>query len=237
MKGHLMKRVLLVEDEASIRELEVLNLKMSGWEVLEAPTAERALEILHSGETCDAALLDIMLPGMDGLSLCETIRRENSDIGIIMVSAKGQESDKIRGLSIGADDYITKPFSMSELIARLEALCRRIRRTAPAVAEQMPEQRVSGPFTLDEKGRVLYKNGKPIDLTQVEFQIMELCIRNPSTALVREKILEGVWGKNYYGDVKIVDVNIRRLRMKVEDEPSNPQHILTVWGYGYRWNA
>ena len=154
-----------------------------------------------------------------------------------MVSAKGQESDKIRGLSIGADDYITKPFSMSELIARLEALCRRIRRTAPAAAEQTPEQLVSGPFTLDEKGRVLYKNGKPIDLTQVEFQIMELFIRNPSTALVREKILEGVWGKSYYGDVKIVDVNIRRLRMKVEDEPSNPQHILTVWGYGYRWNA
>ena len=237
MKGHLMKRVLLVEDEASIRELEVLNLKMSGWEVLEAPTAERALEILHSGETCDAALLDIMLPGMDGLSLCETIRRENGDIGIIMVSAKGQESDKIRGLSIGADDYITKPFSMSELIARLEALCRRIRRTAPAAAEQTPEQLVSGPFTLDEKARVLYKNGKPIDLTQVEFQIMELFIRNPSTALVREKILEGVWGKSYFGDVKIVDVNIRRLRMKVEDEPSNPQHILTVWGYGYRWNA
>ena len=232
-----MKRVLLVEDEASIRELEVLNLKMSGWEVLEAPTAERALEILHSGETCDAALLDIMLPGMDGLSLCETIRRENSEIGIIMVSAKGQESDKIRGLSIGADDYITKPFSMSELIARLEALCRRIRRTAPTAAEQTPEQLVSGPFVLDEKSRVLYKNGKPIDLTQVEFQIMELFIRNPSTALVREKILEGVWGKSYYGDVKIVDVNIRRLRMKVEDEPSNPQHILTVWGYGYRWNA
>ncbi len=232
-----MKRVLLVEDEASIRELEVLNLKMSGWEVLEAPTAERALEILHSGETCDAALLDIMLPGMDGLSLCETIRRENSEIGIIMVSAKGQESDKIRGLSIGADDYITKPFSMSELIARLEALCRRIHRTAPTAAEQAPEQLVSGPFTLDEKSRVLYKNGKPIDLTQVEFQIMELFIRNPSTALVREKILEGVWGKSYYGDVKIVDVNIRRLRMKVEDEPSNPQHILTVWGYGYRWNA
>ena len=232
-----MKRVLLVEDEASIRELEVLNLKMSGWEVLEAPTAERALEILHSGETCDAALLDIMLPGMDGVSLCETIRRENSEIGIIMVSAKGQESDKIRGLSIGADDYITKPFSMSELIARLEALCRRIHRTAPTAAEQAPEQLVSGPFTLDEKSRVLYKNGKPIDLTQVEFQIMELFIRNPSTALVREKILEGVWGKSYFGDVKIVDVNIRRLRMKVEDEPSNPQHILTVWGYGYRWNA
>lgn len=234
-----MKRVLVVEDEASIREMVALNLKMAGWEVVEAPSAERALELMHSGEHCDAALLDIMLPGMDGLSLCETIRRSDSDIGIIIVSAKGQESDKIRGLSIGADDYITKPFSVSELIARLEALTRRIHRgsgTAARPAEE-PEQLVSGPFVLDEKSRILYKSGKPIDLTQVEFQIMELFFRNPGTALVREKILEGVWGKNYFGDVKIVDVNIRRLRMKIEDEPSSPQHILTVWGYGYRWNA
>ena len=153
------------------------------------------------------------------------------------MSAKGQESDKIRGLSIGADDYITKPFSVSELVARLEALTRRIKRGNSTKAAEEPEQLVSGPFVLDEKSRVLYKAGKPIDLTQVEFQIMELFFRNPATALVREKILEGVWGKNYFGDVKIVDVNIRRLRMKIEDEPSNPQHILTVWGYGYRWNA
>ena len=123
-----MKRVLVVEDEASIREMVALNLKMAGWEVVEAPSAERALELMHHGEECDAALLDIMLPGMDGLSLCETIRRENNEIGIIIVSAKGQESDKIRGLSIGADDYITKPFSVSELVARLEALTRRIKR-------------------------------------------------------------------------------------------------------------
>ena len=234
-----MKRVLVVEDEASIREMVALNLKMAGWEVVEAPSAERALELMHSGEHCDAALLDIMLPGMDGLRLCETIRRGDSDIGIIIVSAKGQESDKIRGLSIGEDDYITKPFSVSELIARLEALTRRIHRgsgTAARPAEE-PEQLVSGPFVLDEKSRILYKSGKPIDLTQVEFQIMELFFRNPGTALVREKILEGVWGKNYFGDVKIVDVNIRRLRMKIEDEPSSPQHILTVWGNGYRWNA
>ena len=187
---------------------------------------------------CDAALLDIMLPGMDGLSLCETIRRENNEIGIIIVSAKGQESDKIRGLSIGADDYITKPFSVSELVARLEALTRRIKRGGvPAKPAEEQEQLISGPFVLDEKSRMLYKNGTAIDLTQVEFQIMELFFRNPGTALVREKILEGVWGKNYFGDVKIVDVNIRRLRMKIEDEPSSPQHILTVWGYGYRWNA
>ena len=146
--------------------------------------------------------------------------------------------DKIRGLSIGADDYITKPFSVSELIARVEALVRRVRRSASAEGRSAePDQLISGPFVLDEKSRVLYKSGRPIDLTQVEFQIMELFFKNPGTALVRDKILEGVWGKGYYGDVKIVDVNIRRLRMKVEDEPSNPQHILTVWGYGYRWNA
>ena len=209
-----MKRVLVVEDEASIREMVALNLKMAGWEVVEAPSAERALELMHHGEECDAALLDIMLPGMDGLSLCETIRRENNEIGIIIVSAKGQESDKIRGLSIGADDYITKPFSVSELVARLEALTRRIKRGGvPAKPAEEQEQLISGPFVLDEKSRMLYKNGTAIDLTQVEFQIMELFFRNPGTALVREKILEGVWGKNYFGDVKIVDVNIRRLRM------------------------
>ncbi len=218
-----MKRVLVVEDEASIREMVALNLKMAGWEVVEAPSAERALELMHHGEECDAALLDIMLPGMDGLSLCETIRRENNEIGIIIVSAKGQESDKIRGLSIGADDYITKPFSVSELVARLEALTRRIKRGGvPAKPAEEQEQLISGPFVLDEKSRMLYKNGTAIDLTQVEFQIMELFFRNPGTALVREKILEGVWGKNYFGDVKIVDVNIRRLRMKIEDEPSSP---------------
>ncbi len=232
-----MKRVLVVEDEASIREMVALNLKMAGWEVLEAESAEKALELLSKSPGCDAALLDVMLPGMNGFSLCETIRRDDSEIGIIILSAKGQEEDKIRGLSIGADDYITKPFSVSELLARLTALSRRLHR-APAAeqSESAPERLVSGSFVLDQKSRMLYKAGQAIDLTQVELQIMELFFRNPGTALVREKILEGVWGKGYYGDVKIVDVNIRRLRMKVEDEPSSPEHILTVWGYGYRWN-
>ena len=234
-----MVRVLVVEDETNIRDMIALNLRHAGMEVVEAESAEAALPLLAQKPGCDAAILDVMLPGMNGFSLCETIRRTDQKIGIIILSAKGQEQDKIRGLSIGADDYITKPFSVSELIARLEALTRRIHRgsgTAARPAEE-PEQLVSGPFVLDEKSRILYKSGKPIDLTQVEFQIMELFFRNPGTALVREKILEGVWGKNYFGDVKIVDVNIRRLRMKIEDEPSSPQHILTVWGYGYRWNA
>ena len=234
-----MVRVLVVEDETNIRDMIALNLRHAGMEVVEAESAEAALPLLAQKPGCDAAILDVMLPGMNGFSLCETIRRTDQQIGIIILSAKGQEQDKIRGLSIGADDYITKPFSVSELIARLEALTRRIHRGSGTTARsaEEPEQLVSGPFVLDEKSRILYKSGKPIDLTQVEFQIMELFFRNPGTALVREKILEGVWGKNYFGDVKIVDVNIRRLRMKIEDEPSSPQHILTVWGYGYRGNA
>ncbi len=231
-----MRKVLVVEDEASIRELIALNLQMAGWEVLEAENGERGLRRLKEEGPCDAAVLDVMLPGIDGFSLCESIRRDDQNIGIIILSAKGLEEDKIRGLSIGADDYMTKPFSVSELLARIEALCRRVNRgkNQPTAKET---RLVSGKFVLDEASRILYKGETPIDLTQVEFQIMELFFRNQGTALVREKILEGVWGPGYFGDVKIVDVNIRRLRMKIEDEPSSPKHILTVWGYGYRWNA
>ena len=231
-----MRKVLVVEDEASIRELIALNLQMAGWEVLEAENGERGLRRLKEECPCDAAVLDVMLPGIDGFSLCESIRRDDQNIGIIILSAKGLEEDKIRGLSIGADDYMTKPFSVSELLARIEALCRRVNRgqSQPAAQET---RLVSGKFVLDEASRILYKGKTPIDLTQVEFQIMELFFHNQGTALVREKILEGVWGPGYFGDVKIVDVNIRRLRMKIEDEPSSPKHILTVWGYGYRWNA
>ena len=234
-----MVRVLVVEDEANIREMIALNLRLAGMDAVEAESAEAALSLLEQGPACDAAILDVMLPGMNGFSLCETIRRTDQKIGIIILSAKGQEQDKIRGLSIGADDYMTKPFSVSELLARVEALCRRVSRTAPGEKEQGSPlgMLTSGDFVLDENRRVLLKAGQPIELTQVEFQIMELFFRNPGTALVREKILKGVWGENYFGDVKIVDVNIRRLRMKVEDAPSSPQHILTVWGYGYRWNS
>ena len=204
----IMKRILVVEDETSIREVIALNLKMAGYEVTEAASAEEGLEKITAEGEHDVAILDIMLPGMNGFSLCEQLRREHARMGIIMLSAKTQEADKISALSIGADDYMTKPFSVSELLARIEALCRR---------------------------HMLFKEGKAIDLTQVEFQIMDLFFHNPGVALVRDKILEGVWGPNYFGDVKIVDVNIRRLRMKIEDKPSDPRHILTVWGYGYRW--
>ena len=233
-----MRKILVVEDEDAIREVVALNLRLAGYEVTEAASAEQALAVFSPSAGFDVAVLDIMLPGMNGFSLCETIRRDSAPIGIIMLSAKTLETDKIKGLSIGADDYMTKPFSVSELLARVEALVRRVGRQGASSAAPEPDGRmVSGVFVLDQKSRVLYKNGTPIDLTQVEFQIMELFFANPGVALVREKILEGVWGENYFGDVKIVVVNIRRLRMKIEDEPSAPKHILTVWGYGYRWNA
>ena len=233
-----MRKILVVEDEDAIREVVALNLRLAGYEVTEAASAEQALAVFSPPAGFDVAVLDIMLPGMNGFSLCETIRRDSASIGIIMLSAKTLETDKIKGLSIGADDYMTKPFSVSELLARVEALVRRVGRQGASSAAPEPDGRmVSGVFVLDQKSRVLYKNGTPIDLTQVEFQIMELFFANPGVALVREKILEGVWGENYFGSVKIVDVNIRRLRMKIEDEPSAPKHILTVWGYGYRWNA
>ena len=211
-----MRRVLVVEDEAAIREVIALNLRMAGYDVTEAGSAEAGLAAIGGSAPFDVAVLDIMLPGMNGFSLCENIRRDSDSIGIIMLSAK----------------------SVSELLARVDALCRRVARAAGQDGGQEAEGRmVSGSFVLDQKSRILYKNGEPIDLTQVEFQIMELFFANPGVALVREKILEGVWGENYYGDVKIVDVNIRRLRMKIEDEPSAPRHIMTVWGYGYRWNS
>ncbi|MDL2294823.1 response regulator transcription factor [Ruminococcaceae bacterium OttesenSCG-928-D13] len=231
-----MRKILVVEDEGSIRELIVLNLEMAEYEVVQAASAEEGLQLFNAApESFSCAVLDIMLPGMNGFTLCENIRAASPVVGIVMLSAKSLEADKIKALSIGADDYMTKPFSISELKARIDALCRRVGRTKTTTEDD--GRLVSGSFVLDEKSRMMLKNGQPIDLTQVEFQIMELFFRNSGTALVREKILEGVWGENYYGDVKIVDVNIRRLRMKIEDEPSNPQHILTVWGYGYRWNA
>lgn len=211
-----MRKILVVEDEDAIREVVALNLRLAGYEVTEAASAEQALAVFSPSAGFDVAVLDIMLPGMNGFSLCETIRRDSASIGIIMLSAKTLETDKIKGLSIGADDYMTKPFSVSELLARVEALVRRVGRQGASSAAPEPDGRmVSGVFVLDQKSRVLYKNGTPIDLTQVEFQIMELFFANPGVALVREKILEGVWGENYFGDVKIVDVNIRRLRMKL----------------------
>lgn len=230
-----MKKILIVEDEAAIREFEAINLKRVGYETEEAASGEEALEIYDSAPgTFDIALLDVMMPGMDGFALCKELRRRSSSIGIIMLTAKSQEMDKISGLMLGADDYITKPFSPTELLARVDSLYRRV--SVHSAAQAAPSDEITlGEFKLNLRRRTLSKAGRNIELTQVEFQMMEYFFTNPDTALSRTDILRRVWGENYYGEEKIVDVNIRRLRMKIEDDPSAPTHLVTVWGMGYKW--
>ncbi len=231
-----MKRVLVAEDETSIREFIVINLKRSGYDVVEAADGELALKEyeIHNGDF-DIAILDIMMPNIDGLQVCKSLREMNNNIGIIMLSAKTQEIDKVTGLLYGADDYVTKPFSPSELMARVDAIYRRVAMNSPVKENDGKNHIRLGVFDLDTKRRAFYKNGKEIELTQVEFQIIEYFLKNPMKAISRTEILNKVWGDNFFGDDKVVDVNMRRLRMKIEDDPSNPRHLMTVWGVGYRW--
>ncbi len=226
-----MSKVLILEDEEDIREFIVINLKRVGYEVLQASSGEEALEIISKKEDINIAVLDVMLPGIDGFEVCKKIRQTNQTLGVIMLTAKTQEMDKINGLTMGADDYVVKPFSPAELVARIDSLNRRV----SLLHEGNKDEWISGPFKLDNTARSLFKNDKEIEITEIEYLILKLFIENESKALSREHILDEVWGVNYFGDGKIVDVNIRRIRQKIEDEPSDPKFIKTVWGYGYRW--
>ena len=233
-----MKRILVAEDEDAIREFVVINLQRAGYEVVEANCGEAALEKYEQENgNFDVAILDIMMPGIDGFAVCRELRQKSGNIGIIMLTARTQEMDKVSGLMLGADDYVTKPFSPSELVARVDALYRRVALAEVRAENNFQEEICSGEFALNLRNRTLRKKGKMIDLTQVEFQIMEYFFSNPGAALDRTDILNHVWGEAYFGEEKIVDVNNRRLRMKIEDEPSNPKHIVTVWGLGYKWEA
>ncbi len=230
-----MKRVLIAEDEAAIREFIIINLRRAGYEIIEAEDGARALELYDANDgDIDIAVLDVMMPNVDGLEVCKQLRQRNNTIGIIMLTAKTQEMDKITGLMMGADDYVTKPFSPTELVARVDAIYRRVAMSngiKPAAVDVIE----LGDFKLNIRNRTLTKNGEYIELTQVEFQMMEYFFTNPGAALSRTDILNKVWGNEYFGEEKIVDVNIRRLRMKIEEEPSVPKHLTTIWGIGYKW--
>lgn len=233
-----MKRILVAEDEKSIREFIVINLKRNGFDVVEADNGATALKLYEEYNGCfDIALLDIMMPVIDGLEVCKQLRQKSSTIGIIILTAKTQEMDKVTGLLVGADDYVTKPFSPSELMARIDAIYRRVTINREYAEKNRDKGSVIelGDFTLNLRSRSLTKKGELIELTQVEFQIMEYFFNHPNVALERSEILNNVWGNMYYGDDKVVDVNIRRLRMKVEDDPSSPRHLTTIWGIGYKW--
>ena len=227
-----MKKVLILEDEVNIREFVVINLKRAGYMAIEAGTGQEALAQLEANPDVGVAILDIMLPDMDGFEVCRRIRATNKQMGVIMLTARTQEMDKVTGLMTGADDYVTKPFSPAELTARIDALFRRLGGDVVLPQEILKQ----GPFVMNTRNHTLEKNGVRIKLTQVEYAIVKLFMQNPGRPLSREAILATVWGREY-DELKIVDVNIRRLRVKLEEDPTNPSYINTVWGLGYKWDA
>lgn len=226
-----MERILLVEDEDSIRGFLKINLQRNDLEVIEAATGEEGIELAKSMKP-KVAILDVMLPGIDGFIVCSKLRNDFPNMGIIMLTAKGQDMDKIMGLEYGADDYIVKPFNPLEVVLRVKALLRRI-----GGDKKVKSKLELGPFVLDLYSQKVIKNDDEIDVTPKEFLLMKIFLENPDKAFSRDDLLDLVWGQNYFGDVKIIDVNIRRLRAKIEDDPSNPSYIETIWGIGYRWKS
>ena len=223
-----MKRVLIAEDEAAIREFVVINLKRGGYEVVEAEDGAAALALYDAlGGDIDVAVLDVMMPNMDGLEACERLRARNSNIGIIMLTAKAQETDKITGLMRGADDYITKPFSPMELVARVDAILRRAHVTNEETLE-------AGGIVIDKKAHTVTVDGEPIELSFKEYELLQYFIENQGIALSREKILNNVWNYDYFGEVRTIDTHVKKLRSKLGDKEN---YIHTIWGIGYKFEV
>ncbi|WHH58626.1 response regulator transcription factor [Petroclostridium sp. X23] len=226
--GH---KILIVEDESNIRRFLKINFERNGYTVIEAESGEEGI-IKARREEPQIVILDVMLPGMDGFKVCEALRKEFSSMGIVMLTARSQDADKITGLENGADDYLVKPFNTAELILRVKALSRRL----DIKNETKEHKRIkSGPFTIDIYAQEAFKQEAKIELTPTEYVLLKLFMENEGKAFHRDELLDMVWGRSYMGDPKVVDVNIRRLRAKIEDSPVNPTYIVTIWGIGYKW--
>ena len=225
-----MKKILIVEDEESIRGFLKINLKRNGYEVIEVDNGDDGINIAIN-EKPAIVILDVMLPGIDGFNVCKRIREEEKNIGVIMLTAKSQDIDKITGLEYGADDYIVKPFNPMELLLRIKAILRRI---GDEEEKRTIEQ---GRFKIDTYAKKVFKSDKEIDLTPKEYSIIKLFLENPEKAFSRDELMDLIWGENYIADPKIVDVNIRRLRSKIECSSLNEKFIETIWGFGYRWRG
>ncbi|WP_455256899.1 response regulator transcription factor [Peptoniphilus asaccharolyticus] len=226
-----MTKILLVEDEESIRKFVKINLEREFYDVYEAGTGEDGIDIARQVKP-EIVVLDVMLPGIDGFEVCQTLREEFPNLGIIMLTAKAEDYDKIMGLQYGTDDYMTKPFNPTELTLRIKSLERRLE-----IEDTEKNMMIEGPFKLDTYSRRFYKDNIELVLTPTEYQIMKIFMENPGKALKRDEILKMVWGEEFIGDSKIVDVNIRRLRSKIEKNAAKPTYIETVWGVGYRWSG
>lgn len=225
-----MNTVLIVEDEKNIRSFLKINLQRNSFNTFEVESGEEALVLIKKNDI-NIVLLDVMLPGINGFDVCRKMRDMKKDIGIIMLTAKGQDIDKIMGLEYGADDYIVKPFNPMELILRIKAILRRIN------SKKYEREIVVGKFKIDTYSKIIMKDNEILDLTPKEYLLMKLFLENPMKAFERDILLDLIWGEDYFGDSKIIDVNIRRLRAKIEDNPSEPKYIETVWGIGYRWKV
>ncbi len=224
-------KVLIVEDEESIRGFLKINFRKNDFIVIEAGSGEEGI-IKARQENPNVVLLDVMLPGIDGFQVCEVLRKEFPDMGIIMLTARGQDIDKIKGLEFGADDYVLKPFNTTEVILRAKSLLRRMS------AKIRPEKEGAmncGAFRLDVYSQRVFKDGNEVMLTPKEYLLLKLFLENQNKAFTRDELLDKIWGYDFLGDTKIVDVNIRRLRSKIEDKKSSSMYIETVWGTGYRW--
>jgi two-component system response regulator RegX3 len=228
-----MTRVLIVEDEQSLREPLVYLLNKEGFETVEAEDGTAALELFEKGNI-DIVLLDLMLPGVSGNEVCRTIR-QSSQVPIIMLTAKDSEIDKVVGLEIGADDYVTKPYSTRELLARMKAVLRR-NTEAPEPSDKTGILEV-GSVRMDVDRHIVQVHGEKISMPLKEFELLELLLENANRVLTRGQIIDRVWGSNYFGDTKTLDVHIKRIRSKIEDDPARPVHLLTVRGLGYKFES
>lgn len=231
------RKILIIEDEQNIVDILKFNLKKEGFETLEAYDGATGLELALTANP-NLILLDVMLPQMDGYEVCRKIREERLQVPIIMLTAREEELDKVLGLELGADDYMTKPFSMRELTARVKANLRRVApQTQDRTAKEQPDNLiVSGDLTINVERYEAIKNKKVLDITLREFELLKFLATQPDKIFSREKLLENVWGYEYYGDVRTVDVTVRRLREKIEDDPSLPKYIITKRGIGYYFN-
>lgn len=229
------KRILVVDDEPSIVELVSYNLKKEGYDVIKAYDAEKALEMINESDI-DLFIIDVMLPGMDGFELVRTLRSgdKNRDKPVIFLTAKGEEFDRVLGLELGADDYITKPFSVRELLARIKAI---FRRTDQALkkSEEKPKKITAKDLEIDLEKYEVKVRGSLVNLTPLEFDLLRFLAENKSKVFSRDVLLDTLWGYDYYGDTRTVDVHIRRLRTKIEEDASNPKYIITVRGKGYKF--
>lgn len=227
----MSKRILIIDDEPMIVESVSYNLKQEGFEVVSATDGEAGLKLAETGDF-DLILLDLMLPGVNGLEVCRTLRKQ-SDIPIIMLTAKEAEIDRVLGLELGADDYVTKPFSMRELLARVKTVLKRTTLNTGTITR--PQTIVSGELQVDLLGHEVLVNGEAVNLSGKEFELLRVLASHPGQVLSREQLLNLVWGNDFYGDSRTVDVHIRWLREKIEADPGNPQYILTIRGTGYKF--